>query len=168
MPGWASIFPNPDYITDGVTATLIAISLFILPAGYSGIFGCDVAKGPSRSILNWKQYESKMSWGFQSGLLVLWKVLSGKISFNQFHHLFYLKGMAKMGDSAYDNNFCCPSDRNLFDNSFSSSFAPSIVRISDTVMHSSALHSFTSHTGLFIIIYVTSCDACKCCRLWNW
>ena len=63
MPGWASIFPNPDYITDGVTATLIAISLFILPAGYSGIFGCDASRGPSRSILNWKQYESKMSWG---------------------------------------------------------------------------------------------------------
>ena len=63
MPGWASIFPNPDYITDGVTATLIAISLFILPAGYSGIFGCDASRGPSRSILNWKQNESKMSWG---------------------------------------------------------------------------------------------------------
>lgn len=63
MPGWASIFPNPEYITDGVTATLIAISLFILPAGYSGFFRCDATRGPSRSILNWKEYEANMSWG---------------------------------------------------------------------------------------------------------
>ena len=28
--------------------------------------------------------------GFQSGLLVLWKVLSGKISFNQFHQLYLI------------------------------------------------------------------------------
>ncbi|MCF8364910.1 MAG: SLC13 family permease [Bacteroidales bacterium] len=51
IPGWSSVFPESGYINDGTVAIIIAIALFILPAG---------GKTGGR-IMNWKTAE-KLPW----------------------------------------------------------------------------------------------------------
>lgn len=63
IPGWASVFPEPSYISDGVPAILIGILLFLLPANKTGFFCGKLKDGPSRAILNWKQLQHEMQWG---------------------------------------------------------------------------------------------------------
>ena len=38
VDGWAAIFPRPEYMTDGMPVMLVAICLFVLPKGESGLF----------------------------------------------------------------------------------------------------------------------------------
>jgi len=63
IPGWIQIFPEPSYITDGVPALLVGTILFFIPAEKSGFFCGKLENGPSRSVLNWKQYQENMNWG---------------------------------------------------------------------------------------------------------
>ena len=70
MPGWAEIFPVPEYISDGVPSLLVGTILFITPAAKTGLFpnifcgkGTKLSDGPSPSIMTWRRFEEKMPWG---------------------------------------------------------------------------------------------------------
>ena len=63
IPGWASLFPEPGFISDGVPAILLGCLLLILPAEKSGLMCGKLEAGPSRSILQWKTVDHEVQWG---------------------------------------------------------------------------------------------------------
>ena len=75
IPGWSSVFGNPEFINDGTVAMIISIILFIMPSRSS----------ETKRIMDWKTVQ-KLPWnivllfgggfalaqGFQSSGLALW------------------------------------------------------------------------------------------------
>ncbi|CAG5104141.1 Oidioi.mRNA.OKI2018_I69.chr1.g1112.t1.cds [Oikopleura dioica] len=66
--GWAELFPVPNWMTDGMAVIIIAIFLFILPKGKSGLFcmfskNIKIEDGPAEGILNWEIVQRKCAWG---------------------------------------------------------------------------------------------------------
>lgn len=54
IPGWSSLFPNPDYINDGTVAMFMAILLFLIPGR--------THKESRERLMEWKTAK-KLPWG---------------------------------------------------------------------------------------------------------
>ena len=61
MPGWSSLFPNPEMFHDSTVAMIMGVLLMLLPVYYRE----GIVKNDQREyfLLDWKTVETRMPWG---------------------------------------------------------------------------------------------------------
>jgi len=85
IPGWAELFPKPDYITDGVVAVFMSVVLFIYPSHST----------KSGRILNWEMAR-EIPWDiillFGGGFALTEGIMSSGLSTYLSEHLKVISG----------------------------------------------------------------------------